>query len=71
MWIILTTYITNILCTSLSHMCSILTKGPTCRKNKKLRFLLIFIEQVMTNLLKKNYRSSTNISEVMVDLRTT
>ena len=35
-------------------LCSILTKGSTCRKNKKLRFLLIFIEQVMTNLLKKN-----------------
>ena len=26
----------------------------TCRKNKKLRFFLILIEQVMTNLLKKN-----------------
>ena len=24
-----------------------------CRKNKKLRFFLILIEQVMTNLLKK------------------
>ena len=34
-------------------MCSILTKGSTCRKNKKLRFFLILIEQVMTNLLKK------------------
>ena len=34
------------------HMCSILTKGSTCRKNIKLRFLLILIEQVMTNLLK-------------------
>ena len=33
---------------------SILTKGSTCRKNKKLRFLLIIIEQVMRNLLKKN-----------------
>ena len=37
-----------------SNMCSILTKGSTCRKNKKLRFFLILIEQVMTNLLKKN-----------------
>ena len=36
------------------NMCSILTKGSTCRKNKKLRFFLILIEQVMTNLLKKN-----------------
>ena len=36
------------------YMCSILTKGSTCRKNKNLRFLLILIEQVMTNLLKKN-----------------
>ena len=36
------------------YMCSILTKGSTCRKNKKNRFLLICIEQVMTNLLKKN-----------------
>ena len=35
-------------------MCSILTKGSTCRKNKKLRSFLILIEQVMTNLLKKN-----------------
>ena len=34
-------------------MCSILTKGSTCRKNKTLRFLLILVEQVMTNLLKK------------------
>ena len=34
-----------------TYMCSILTKGSTCRKNKKMRFLL---EQVMTNLLKKN-----------------
>ena len=34
-------------------MCSILTKGSTCRKNKKLRFFLILIEQVMTNMLKK------------------
>ena len=49
-------------------MCSILTKGSTCRKNKKLRFLLILIEQVMTNLLKKNQSSSTNIYEVVVDL---
>ena len=39
---------------SVYYMCSILTKGSTCRKNKKLRFLLIIIEQVMTNLLKKN-----------------
>ena len=37
-----------------SNMCSILTKGSTCRKNKKIRFFLILIEQVMTNLLKKN-----------------
>ena len=29
-----------------AHMCSILTKGSTCRKNKKLRLIL-------TNLLKK------------------
>ena len=36
----------------MGHMCSILTKGSTCRKNKKLRFFLILIEQVMTNLLK-------------------
>ena len=36
------------------QLCSILTKGSTCRKNKKLRFFLILIEQVMTNLLKKN-----------------
>ena len=36
------------------YMCSILTKGSTCRKNKKLRFFLILIAQVMTNLLKKN-----------------
>ena len=35
-------------------MCSILTKGSTCCKNKKMRFFLILIEQVMTNLLKKN-----------------
>ena len=35
------------------YLCSILTKGSTCRKSKKLRFLLILIEQVMTNLLKK------------------
>ena len=35
------------------YMCSILTKGTGCRKNKKLRFFLISIEQVMTNLLKK------------------
>ena len=35
------------------HMCSILTKGSTCRKNKKLRFFLILIGQVMTNLFKK------------------
>ena len=34
-------------------MCSILTKGSTCRKNKKSRFFLILKEQVMTNLLKK------------------
>ena len=27
-------------------MCSILTKGSTCRKNKKMRFSLILIEQV-------------------------
>ena len=33
--------------------CSILTKESTCRKNKKMRFLLILIEQVMTNLLEK------------------
>ena len=52
-------------------MCSILTKGSTCRKNKKLRFLLILIEQVMTKLLEKKWPSSTNIYEVMVDLRTT
>ena len=36
-----------------TYMCSILTKGSTCRKNKKLRFFLILIEQVMTNLLNK------------------
>ena len=36
------------------YMCSILTKGSTCRKNKIMRFLLILIEQVMTNLLEKN-----------------
>ena len=53
------------------YMCSILTKGSKCRKNKKLRFFLILIEQVMTNLFKKNQRSSTNIYEVMVDLRIT
>ena len=35
------------------YMCSILTKGSTCRKNIKLRFLLILVEQVMTKLLKK------------------
>ena len=35
------------------YMCSILTKGSTCRKNKKIRFLLILIEQVITNLLKQ------------------
>ena len=53
-------------------MCSILTKGSTCRRKKnKMRFLLIWIEQVMTNLLKKNLRSSTNIYEVMVELQTT
>ena len=34
-------------------MCSILTKGPHVAKIKKLRFLLIIIEQVMTNLLEK------------------
>ena len=28
------------------NMCSILTKGSTCRKSKKLRYLLILIEQV-------------------------
>ena len=32
---------------------SILTKGSGCRKKQKKRFLLILIEQVMTNLLKK------------------
>ena len=53
-----------------TYMCSILTKGSTCRKNKNKNFLLILIEQGMTNLLKKK-RSSTNIYEVMVDLRTT
>ena len=37
-----------------AYLCSILTKGSTCRKNKKLRLFLILIEQVMTNLLKKN-----------------
>ena len=35
-------------------MCSILTKGSTCRKNKKNEIFLILIEQVMTNMLKKN-----------------
>ena len=40
--------------TGYDNMCSILTKGSTCRKNKKLRFFLILIEQVMTNLLKKS-----------------
>ena len=48
-----------------------LQKGPHVAKIKKLRFLLILLEQVMTNLLKKNECSSTNIYEVMVDLRTT
>ena len=37
----------------ITYMCSILTKGSTCRKNKKMIFLLVLIEQVMTNLLKK------------------
>ena len=32
------------------YMCSILTKWSTCRKNKKLRFFLILIERVMTNM---------------------
>ena len=31
-----------------------LQKGPHVAKNKKIKFLLILIEQVMTNLLKKN-----------------
>ena len=38
----------------INNMCSILTKGSRCRKNTKMRFLLILIEQVMTNLLKTN-----------------
>ena len=38
---------------NIGYHISILTKGSTCRKNKKLRFFLILIEQVMTNLLKK------------------
>ena len=54
-----------------THICiASLQKGPHVAKNK-MRFLLILVEQVMTNLLKKNWRSSTNIYEVMVDLRTT
>ena len=40
-------------CKDATHMCSILTKGSTCRKNKKMRFFLILMEQVMTNMLKK------------------
>ena len=39
--------------TIVPYMCSILTKQSGCRKKQKLRFLLILIEQVMTNLLKK------------------
>ena len=35
-------------------MCSILTKGSICRKNKKNKIFVDLIEQVMTNLLKKN-----------------
>ena len=30
-----------------------LTKGSKCRKNKKLRFLLIVVEQVMTKSVEK------------------
>ena len=33
------------------NMCIILTKGSGCRKKQKLRFLLILIEQVMTNYI--------------------
>ena len=40
-------------------MCSLLQKGPHVAKIKKMRFLLILIEQVITN----------NIYKVMVDLR--
>ena len=36
-----------------ANMCSIITKGSGCRKKQKLRFVLILIEQVMTNLLRK------------------
>ena len=43
------TYITYI------HICvASLQKGPHVAKIKNLRFFLILIEQVMTNLLKKN-----------------
>ena len=39
--------------TSLVNICvASLQKGPHVAKIKKLRFLLILIEQVMTNLLK-------------------
>ena len=47
-------YISNDFSYTKLNLCSILTKGSTCRKNKKLRFFLILKEQVITNLLKKN-----------------
>ena len=34
-------------------MCSILTKGSTCRKKTKLRFLLILIEQDLNKSVEK------------------
>ena len=43
------------LCEIYDHICvASLQKGPHVAKIKKIRFLLICIEQVMTNLLKKN-----------------
>ena len=53
------------------QICSILTKGSTCRKKKYNEIFVDLNRASHDTSVEKKQRSNTNIYEVMFDLRTT